>query len=75
MDPPQSDAWTLQQHPVVSGDLLVEVRQQGDVDVAQTSSLTKHIKIRSVRLTLSQLLLLIQLKINLSDNVCTIKHC
>lgn len=42
MDPPQCDAGTLQQHAVVSGDLLVEVGQQGDVDVAQTSSLTKH---------------------------------
>lgn len=57
---PQCDAWTLQQHAVVSGDLLGEVRQQRDVDVAQTSSLTKHHEIIPVRLTLTQLLLLIQ---------------
>lgn len=43
MSPPQCNAWTLQQHPVVSRDLLVEVGQQGDVDVAQTSSLTEII--------------------------------
>lgn len=42
MNTPEGDAWTLQQNSVVSGNLLVEVRQQGDVDVAQTSSLTRH---------------------------------
>ena len=42
MTVPQCDAWILQQHPVVSWYLFVEVREQGDVDVAQTSSLTKQ---------------------------------
>lgn len=49
---PQCNAWILQQHPIVSGDLLVEVGQQGDVDVAQASSLTKHHDTIPVRLTL-----------------------
>lgn len=42
LNTPEGDAWTLQQNSVVSRNLLVEVRQQGDVDVAQTSSLTGH---------------------------------
>lgn len=42
MNTPEGDAWTLQQHSVVSRNLLVEVRKQGDVNVAQTSSLTGH---------------------------------
>ena len=50
---PQCDARTLQQHAVVSGDLLGEVRQQRDVDVAQTSSLTKHHEITPVSLALT----------------------
>ena len=41
MDIPECDAWTLQQDSIVSRHLLVEVWQQRDVDVAQTSSLTK----------------------------------
>lgn len=42
MNLPEGDAWTLQQHAVVSRDLLSQVWQQGDVNVAQTSSLTEH---------------------------------
>lgn len=42
MNPPEGDAWTLQQHAVVSRDLLSQVWQQWDVNVAQTSSLTEH---------------------------------
>lgn len=42
MNPPEGNAWTLQQHSVVLRNLLGEVRQQGDVNVAQTSSLTEH---------------------------------
>lgn len=40
MNLPEGDAWTLQQHTVVFRDLLSQVWQQGDVNVAQTSSLT-----------------------------------
>lgn len=42
VNPPEGNSWTLQQHSIVSRDLLGEVRQQGDVNVAQTSSLTEH---------------------------------
>lgn len=41
-NPPEGNAWTLQQHSVVSRDLLGEVRQQRDVNVPQSSSLTEH---------------------------------
>lgn len=54
MNLPQCNARTLQQHPIVSRDLLVEVGQQGDVDVAQASSLTRQHEIIPVRLTLTQ---------------------
>lgn len=40
MNLPEGDAWTLQQYTVVSRDLLSQVWQQRDVNVAQTSSLT-----------------------------------
>lgn len=42
MNLPEGDAWTLQQHAVVSRDLLSQVWQQRDVNVAQPSSLTEH---------------------------------
>lgn len=51
MNVPECDAWTLQQHSVVSRDLLVEVRQQRDVNVAQTPSLTEHNDIIGVLIT------------------------
>lgn len=41
MDPPKRDAWPFEQHPVVPGYLLVQVRQQGNVDMAKTSRLLK----------------------------------
>lgn len=45
MNSPQSNSWTVQQHTIVSGDLLVEIWEQRDVDISQASSLTKHKKI------------------------------